>query len=176
MKYINETSPRRRNGFTIVELLIVVVVIAILAAITIVSYNGITNQANDSAVQQDLTTIAKKIQLSYTQKGVYPLGAGLGAIGVKVSKGSYGQGLNSGGNWYNMLYCWPDSVNPNRFALIAQSKSGNVYQWVDGALTHVGTAMTGSIPLCANAGVTITSTSRDWFYDQSVWQTSIVGS
>ena len=39
------------NGFTIVELLIVVVVIAILAAITIVSYNGISNRAKSSAVQ-----------------------------------------------------------------------------------------------------------------------------
>jgi prepilin-type N-terminal cleavage/methylation domain-containing protein len=34
-----------RQGFTIVELLIVVIVIAILAAITIVAYNGITNRA-----------------------------------------------------------------------------------------------------------------------------------
>ncbi|NCO10935.1 prepilin-type N-terminal cleavage/methylation domain-containing protein, partial [Candidatus Saccharibacteria bacterium] len=38
-------SYKRINGFTIVELLIVVVVIAILAAITLVSYNGITGQA-----------------------------------------------------------------------------------------------------------------------------------
>lgn len=35
----------RAAGFTIVELLIVVVVIAILAAITIVSYNGIQERA-----------------------------------------------------------------------------------------------------------------------------------
>lgn len=55
MKELNNPSATR-NGFTIVELLIVVVVIAILAAITIVTYNGITNQAKDatkaSAVSQ----------------------------------------------------------------------------------------------------------------------------
>jgi len=39
------------KGFTIVELLIVIVVIAILAAITIVSYNGITLRAKESAAQ-----------------------------------------------------------------------------------------------------------------------------
>lgn len=45
---------RQSKGFTIVELLIVVVVIAILAAITIVSYRGITNRAAKVA---DVSTI-----------------------------------------------------------------------------------------------------------------------
>lgn len=39
------TPSRNLRGFTIVELLIVVVVIAILVAVTIVTYNGITAQA-----------------------------------------------------------------------------------------------------------------------------------
>lgn len=51
----------RKAGFTIVELLIVIVVIAILAAITIVAYNGIRNQANTSALQSSVSQAAKKI-------------------------------------------------------------------------------------------------------------------
>lgn len=50
-----------RKGFTIVELLIVIVVIAILAAVTIVAYNGIRNQAQDSALQSSVSQAAKKI-------------------------------------------------------------------------------------------------------------------
>jgi prepilin-type N-terminal cleavage/methylation domain-containing protein len=53
----------KQNGFTIVELLIVVVVIAILAAITIVSYNGIQNKAKESAAQSAASQVAKKIVL-----------------------------------------------------------------------------------------------------------------
>lgn len=49
------------TGFTIVELLIVVVVIAILAAITIVAYNGITNSANEAAAKSAVSTAQKKI-------------------------------------------------------------------------------------------------------------------
>jgi general secretion pathway protein G len=39
----------KQTGFTIVELLIVIVVIGILAAITLVAYNGLQDRANDSA-------------------------------------------------------------------------------------------------------------------------------
>jgi prepilin-type N-terminal cleavage/methylation domain-containing protein len=62
----------RQSGFTIVELLIVVVVIAILAAITIVSYNGITQQANASAAKSTAATFQKKAELYYSDKGHYP--------------------------------------------------------------------------------------------------------
>lgn len=53
----------KHNGFTIVELLIVVVVIAILAAITIVSYNGIQNRARQSAAASTLRQAVIKISL-----------------------------------------------------------------------------------------------------------------
>ncbi len=52
----------KNQGFTIVELLIVVVVIAILAAITIVSYNGITSRANNSNAKSAASSTAKKIE------------------------------------------------------------------------------------------------------------------
>jgi prepilin-type N-terminal cleavage/methylation domain-containing protein len=57
------TADKKQAGFTIVELLIVVVVIAILAAITIVSYNGIQNRAKQSAAQSAANQGAKKINL-----------------------------------------------------------------------------------------------------------------
>ncbi len=63
---------RSSKGFTIVELLIVVVVIAILAAITIVSYNGITTSAKESALKSDLSTAAKKLNVAKIQDGSFP--------------------------------------------------------------------------------------------------------
>lgn len=59
-------------GFTIVELLIVVVVIAILAAITIVAYNGITQRATISGMQENVKQTANKINLYKVDNGVFP--------------------------------------------------------------------------------------------------------
>ena len=59
----------QRSGFTIVELLIVVVVIAILAAITIVSYNGITRQAQKTKIASDLHTLSQAIMIGRDQTG-----------------------------------------------------------------------------------------------------------
>lgn len=62
---------KNKQGFTIVELLIVIVVIAILAAITIVSYTGIQRQAQISGVQSGLSNFGKKMELYKVENGTY---------------------------------------------------------------------------------------------------------
>lgn len=62
----------RYTGFTIVELLIVIVVIAILAAITVVAYTGIQQQARDSQRLADLSTLEKAFRLYAVEYGHFP--------------------------------------------------------------------------------------------------------
>ncbi|MFZ2126096.1 MAG: prepilin-type N-terminal cleavage/methylation domain-containing protein [Candidatus Microsaccharimonas sp.] len=50
-----------RSGFTIVELLIVIVVIAILAALSLVAFNGIRTRAEDASLQSETSQAAKKV-------------------------------------------------------------------------------------------------------------------
>lgn len=65
-------NPSRARGFTIVELLIVIVVIAILATITTVAYNGIQNRARSSAAQALANQTATKIAAYTATEGTYP--------------------------------------------------------------------------------------------------------
>jgi|TARA_B100001245_G_scaffold17776_1_gene11734 prepilin-type N-terminal cleavage/methylation domain-containing protein len=60
------------SGFTIVELLIVVVVIGILAAIVIVAYNGITTQAKNSQTISAANTWIKAMRLYEVENGSLP--------------------------------------------------------------------------------------------------------
>tara|TARA_B100001250_G_C19647158_1_gene720919 strand:- start:413 stop:898 length:486 start_codon:yes stop_codon:yes gene_type:complete len=62
----------KQQGFTIVELLIVVVVIGILAAIVIVAYNGVTQSARNTGYKSDAASIAKLAETYNAQVGSYP--------------------------------------------------------------------------------------------------------
>ena len=56
------------RGFTIIELLIVIVVIGILVAITAVSYNGITNQVKATETKVDTANLHKSMDMYMTQR------------------------------------------------------------------------------------------------------------
>lgn len=74
-----------RSGFTIVELLIVIVIIGILAAITIVAYNGIQNRGNDSRRDSDMTQIKKALEMYKVDNGAYPAVCGADGSGCSAS-------------------------------------------------------------------------------------------
>lgn len=65
----------KQRGFTIVELLIVIVVIAILAAIVIVAYNGVQANAQQSKMRSDLLEVQKLVENYATINGSYPVTA-----------------------------------------------------------------------------------------------------
>jgi len=73
MANINIAQPaNQKSGFTIIELLIVVVVIAILATITIVSYNGIQTRAQNAARYQESKSWLKNFELYKVTNSSYP--------------------------------------------------------------------------------------------------------
>ena len=62
----------RIRGFTLVELLVVTVVIAILASISVVAYQGITKRATNSAILADMNSWQKALMGYAIQTGAYP--------------------------------------------------------------------------------------------------------
>jgi prepilin-type N-terminal cleavage/methylation domain-containing protein len=63
---------KSKSGFTIVELLIVIVVIGILSTITVVAYNGVQQRTRDSVRHADAKAIIKALELYKVDFGTYP--------------------------------------------------------------------------------------------------------
>ena len=94
------------SGFTIVELLIVIVVIAILAAISIVAFNGVQARGRDSVRYADAKAIIKALELYKVDNGQYPPTsatsvAGQGSTGCVANGYSYSWGVDT--NWMKPL-------------------------------------------------------------------------
>jgi type II secretion system protein G len=67
----------KQQGFTIVELLIVIVVIGILAALVITTFTGIQQKARNTERTTDIKAIHGQVEAYYAQNGKYPTLANL---------------------------------------------------------------------------------------------------
>ncbi len=102
------------RGFTIVELLIVIVVIAVLAAITIVAFNGIQDRARASAAQSAASQAVKKVMAyAIDNSDQYP--ADLSAVGV----------ADSGDTTYQ--YTSNNAVSPREYCVTATTDDISYY-------------------------------------------------
>ena len=64
---------KKRKGFMLLELIIVVAIIGILAAVAIPNLVGMTDEAKVAKIQSDLSTIGTAMEVYHVKKGgTYP--------------------------------------------------------------------------------------------------------
>jgi type IV pilus assembly protein PilA len=80
-----------RSGFTLVEILIVVVILSVLAAIAIPQFNSSTEDAKLSALDTDLAELRNAIELYYHQHGATYPGANNNLTGVAAASAAEAQ-------------------------------------------------------------------------------------
>ncbi|MEP9385196.1 type IV pilin protein [Nocardioides cheoyonin] len=138
-----QRSRLKATGFTLVELLIVIVVIAILAAITLVTYNGIQDRANDAAVQSDLQQFVTAQEIYRLDNDRYAYGNETTAsLKFNATKRAYMT------NVWNLLICIsPDAED---YEILAVSKSGKQFHAnPSGVHEYTGDAVWPSLQLAS---------------------------
>jgi prepilin-type N-terminal cleavage/methylation domain-containing protein len=119
--YSMHSDPTIRNrGFTIVELLIVIVVIGILAAITIVAYNGVQSRARATQYQSDAGTIDSKAESYGSINSTYALTAAGTDLATVTAQTTAGAALTTSLNGLN------ESKLPANIAIFAVVPIGTV--------------------------------------------------
>lgn len=102
---INKTNINRQNneylklGFSVVEIIIVVVIVAVLSLIMITSYRGVNREVAESVLRSDLETASNTLNANYLEDYSYPedLNDALNNFGLKKSdKTSYQYSLTDG--------------------------------------------------------------------------------
>lgn len=105
-------------GFTIMELLIVIVVIAVLAAISVVVYRGVQERDKEAAIISDLSNFSKQAELYRVENDGYPnvTEAVLSNVGFRVNQSAYPSDLI-----WNFDYCTNSSDPGLQYILFAHS-------------------------------------------------------
>lgn len=144
------------------ELLIVIVVIGILAAISIVAYGTVRSSAQDAAVKSDVAQFGRIMGIQKATDGQYPSTL-TASMGIKVSKSAYGVDFQG----YNFRYC----LNPatDSYVLLANSKSGKYFMTINSGAVQE-TASTYGWGVCSLVGVSTTNPSQNGYYP-TTWDT-----
>ena len=75
MKWLYRNLYRKKKGFTLVELMVVIIILAVLTAIAIPSYMALRNRARVAAAQSEMKNIATALELHSADEDAYPLTA-----------------------------------------------------------------------------------------------------
>jgi prepilin-type N-terminal cleavage/methylation domain-containing protein len=89
MKTSHHPPPRRRAGFTLVEIMIVVIIIGLLAALAIPAISRVQRAAQNNRVANDLRVFAQAFETYVTQNGTWPGNVGAGVVPVGMSSADF---------------------------------------------------------------------------------------
>lgn len=111
-------TQRIDNGFTLIELLIAVVIVAVLATVSIISYQNYIVRENRQLAEHTLTAAASKMEQYYAQNGRYTNGSG-------AWPSLFAESISGSSGTIYTLSLVPSTPNAQSYAILA-TPQGNI--------------------------------------------------
>ena len=144
---------RKNHGFTLVEILIVVVILGILAAIVIPQFSQASSEARESSLKSDLQAIRSQIELYRIQHNdLLPTNAAELTLALTTKTDIYGDPWVTGVVGYGR-YMKDIPVNPFSQANTVGDASDGVGTAVDWVYTVTGTGVSATYDFIADDGL-----------------------
>ncbi|MBE0467600.1 MAG: prepilin-type N-terminal cleavage/methylation domain-containing protein [Candidatus Desulforudis sp.] len=130
---------RNERGFTLIELMVVVAIIAVLAAIALPRFTGQADKARESAVLAELRSMKAVVEIHYAETGKLPTPDEIQTV------------MNEDGiNWGDLVNPWGEEYPynyrvyvPDRYIIYTRDPAGNRYYVTD---RHTPTKVVGNQP------------------------------
>ncbi len=95
---------RAARGFTLIEILIVVVILGILAAVIIPQFTNAADDASVSSARTQLQTMRSQVELFRSQTGSYPAASGTGVDWSGLISANYVRSAPTWPNFFQEVY------------------------------------------------------------------------
>ncbi len=165
-----------KQGFTIVELLVVIVVISILASVTVVAFNGVQQRAIEAVARADLKANHTKLIQYQILNGSYPTSANNGNKQAVAATGCTPGSVSSGGVYCPILsndslyvtYTPPGGGVSSFTMLIGSGNRGHAIE-VDGSVKNMTCTVASGVPAYPGyttvyeCPMTTTSSQRNYY-------------
>jgi general secretion pathway protein G len=125
------TARRSAAGFTLIELMIVMVLITILAGIGLALYTNSVTRAKEAALSQDLVEMRKSIDEYYADKNKWPADLQT-LVSEKYLRFLPKDPFTNSADTWQTVYGEPDPSNPTSVGGISDVKSGSDATALDG--------------------------------------------
>lgn len=175
--HIAEVAPaaKKDKGFTLVELLIVIVILGILSTVTVFAVRGITNKGQTSACAADKATLATATEAYFSQYGTTAIATGVYGVGLTATQaptGTDSSGAIIGSRNNNTVFTSAQTPVALTAALDSVGKQSNTAAVALPVVTPAVTWVAGATPAdtLVNAGL-LRSPSKNLFVDKDgkIW-------
>jgi general secretion pathway protein G len=124
-------APRRSQGFTLIEMLIVMTLIVVLASVGLIAYQSSVRRGREAVLKEDLFRMRDAIDQYYADKGKYPTDLNELVATNYIRRVPVDPITNSAETW-QAVQAEPDPNNPTAESGINDVKSGSEAAAIDG--------------------------------------------